>query len=122
MGVVGLALIYSMYCMFSFPLSSFLGGTCLNLRHKLLNLDPWKKLRASYTSISCWKKEVIFFSFDILDLGISSQTFLKLFDSAIFLCNCVVLRGTTFSGGCLKPALHVAAVTVCCCVIKRHCG
>lgn len=38
----------------------------------------------------------LFFSFDIWDLGISSQTFQKLFDSAIFLCNCVVERVTTF--------------------------
>lgn len=72
-------------------------------------------------SIRRWKeKAMFFFLFDTWDFWISSQTFQKLFDSAIFLCNCVVERVTTFSGGCMRPTLHVVAV--CCCMVKRHCG
>lgn len=59
-----------------------------------------------------------FFLFDTWDFWISSQ---KLFDSAIFLCNCVVERVATFSGGRLrqwqlllydKTALRVKMTTI----------
>lgn len=86
-------------------------GICFTLIHKPLNLNPWKKcLWAFYTSI-CWSKKPCVFFFLLIcgTLGFL-QTFQKLFDSAIFLCNCVVESVSSFfSGGCLRPTLHLLA-------------
>lgn len=87
-----LSLIYTVYVYIFFLI---LGLFFLFYRHKLLNLNPWKKESQSFLHFHLLMEEeshVFFFLFDIWDFWISSQTFQKLFDSAIFLCNCVVER------------------------------